>query len=207
MRIVVVIGRLALAALSLAGVVTQLVIAATSGFGVVNFFSYFTILSNILASVVFIVSAVRLLRGSEPSEGDVAIRGASVVYMLFVGVVFTTLLRDVELGGLQPWINTVHHYVMPLAVVLDWMLWPPKRVISVRTALLYLLFPAAYTVYSLVRGPIAGFYPYPFFNPVQPGGYSTVALYCLGMLIAFLLVALLIRWLGKLRLRPASLAT
>ncbi|MFC4942888.1 Pr6Pr family membrane protein [Pseudonocardia sp. GCM10023141] len=105
MKSAVIVGRCALAALSLAGVVTQLVIAMSGNLGVVNFFSYFTILSNIFAATVFIVSAVRLARDAEPTPAATAVRGASVVYMLFVGVVFTTLLRDVELGALQPWVR------------------------------------------------------------------------------------------------------
>ena len=52
--------RLLFAGLSLAGVLTQLVIAIQTHFGVVSFFSYFTILSNIIASCVFIVSAIQL---------------------------------------------------------------------------------------------------------------------------------------------------
>ena len=57
--------RLLFAGLSLAGVLTQLVIAIQTHFGVVSFFSYFTILSNIIASCVFIVSAIQLARGHE----------------------------------------------------------------------------------------------------------------------------------------------
>lgn len=57
------LGRLVLAALSLAGVITQLSVSVAADFGVVNFFSYFTILSNLFASYVFIVSAIRLSRG------------------------------------------------------------------------------------------------------------------------------------------------
>ena len=192
-------GRFLLAALSSAGVITQLVISVTGGLGVVNFFSYFTILSNILASVVFAATALWMLRRIEPGPVAVAVRGASVVYMLFVGVVFTTLLRNVELGALLPWVNTVHHYVMPVAVVLDWLLCPPARPISHRTAMLYLLFPAAYTAYSLLRGALTGFYPYPFFDPAQPGGYGGVALYCLAMLVVFPVIAFLVRRLGKPR--------
>ena len=199
MRSTVVIGRFLLAALSGAGVITQLVIAVTTGLGAVNFFSYFTIQSNVLASVVFVVSAVQVVRGDEPDPVAVAVRGASVVYMLFVGVVFTTLLRDVELGALLPWVNTVHHHVMPVVVVLDWLLYPPRRPISIRTALIYVLFPAVYTVYCLVRGSLTGFYPYPFFNPAQPWGYGGVALYCLGMLVVFVGIAFLVRLAGKPR--------
>ena len=171
-----------------------------------NFFSYFTILGNIFASVVFIIGAVRLMRGYQTNDADVAIRGASVVYMVFIGIVFNTLLIGVDLGGLLPWINTVHHMVMPLVVLIDWIVWPPRSRVSVRTALLWMVFPAVYVVYSLVRGAIVGFYPYPFFNPAAVGGYGGVALYCAAMLVAFVALAFLIRWLANRTVREEAKA-
>lgn len=50
---------------------------------------------------------------------------------------------------------------------------------------------------TLIRGAILTWYPYPFFNPAQVGGYGGVALYCAGMLVGFLVLALLIRWAGN----------
>ncbi|WP_051479270.1 Pr6Pr family membrane protein [Arthrobacter sp. H5] len=196
--------RLVLGLLALAGVVIQLYISITRGLGVVNFFSYFTILSNIFAATVFIIAAVRLARGYVPNDFDLAIRGASVVYMVFVGIVFSLLLRDVPLGELLPWINTVHHYVMPVAVIIDWILQPPRIKILLKTALLWLVFPAVYVTYSLIRGPVSGFYAYPFFDPDVQGGYGGVAAYCAAMLIGFLAVALLIRWAGNRRVQSAE---
>ncbi len=53
-----------------------------------NFFSYFTILSTIFAGAMFVIVAKQLFRDVELSPATVALRGASVVYMLFVGIVF-----------------------------------------------------------------------------------------------------------------------
>lgn len=195
-RNAVILGRLVFAALSLAGILRQLWVTVDGDYGVVNFFSYFTILSNIFASAVFIRGAVQLIRHRTPTSTDVAVRGASVVYMLFVGVVFSTLLSGADLGPLEPWVNVIHHYVMPVAVLLDWLFWPPHRRLSLRTVGVYLLFPFVYSVYCLIRGAITGWYPYPFFNPNASGGYGGVALLCLAMLVAFLVIALLVRWVG-----------
>jgi len=199
-RNLVIVGRLLFAALSIAGVIWQLVIAIQTDFGLVNFFSYFTNLANIIGSVVFIVGALRLARGRAASDLDVAIRGASVVYLAFVGIVFNTLLSDADIG-LTPWVNVVHHMLMPLVVVIDWLVWPPRSRTSVRTALLWVIFPVVYTLYSVIRGAITGFYCYPFFNPGAVGGYGGVALYCAAMLIGFVGLAFLIRWLGNLWVR------
>lgn len=123
-----------------------------------------------------------------------SVRGASVVYMAFVGVVFNTPLVDVDLGGLLPWINTVHRLVVPLAVVIDWLVFPPRGRVSLPTAFLWVTVPIVYTVYSVTRGAIVDFYCYPFFDPAAVGGYGGVAIYSAALLVTF--VALLVRAVG-----------
>lgn len=196
-----VVFRLALAALALTAVFFQFfAVTIAQGHSVVNFFSYFTNLSNILISVVFIVTAVRLIRGhGAPTQLDTGIRGGAVVYIAFVGIVFNTLLRDVELGSLYPWVNTVTHFAMPIAGLLDWILWPPKNRLPFTVTLWWMIFPALYTIYSLVRGAVTGFYPYPFFNPDAIGGYGSVALYCAVMLVGFFVLAVAVWAIGNAR--------
>lgn len=197
LRVVVIALRLIMGALAIAGAVTQFVLTIVTDFGIVNFFSYFTTLSNLFGGTVFIVGAILLWRGRGTGEVAPAVRGAAVVYLAFVGIVFNTLLVDADVGDLQPWVNLVHHMLMPLAVVVDWVLAPPRSRIGRRAIAWWMAVIAAYVVYSLVRGAITGFYAYPFFNPSAVGGYGGVALYCAGMLIAFVLLAFLVRWSGN----------
>jgi hypothetical protein len=190
-------GRLIFGLLTLTAIITQLVIHIQHRFDVVNFFSYFTNLSNILASVVFLVGAVYLLQRREPTPTDDLIRGATVVAMAIVGIVYGILLRNEDLGTLLPWVNIVVHFIMPVAVVADWLILPPKSTITTWQMAYWLVYPLAFVVYTLVRGPAADFYPYPFLNPDKAGGYGGVALYCLAILLAFLLVGGLLRFLGN----------
>jgi hypothetical protein len=191
--------RLFFAGLSLFAVMYQFVaVTLVNGHSVVNFFSYFTNLSNIMISIVFIVSAVRLLQHrTDPPEGDVIIRGGAVVYIAFVGLVFNTLLTDVDLGGLIPWVNLIVHFILPIAGVLDWVIWPPKRKLPVRVTLIWLIWPAVYTIVALARGAIDGFYPYPFFNPAASGGYGGVALLCVVLIVGFFVLAAAVWALGN----------
>jgi hypothetical protein len=55
----------------------------------------------------------------------------------------------------------------------------------------WLIYPVLHLVYTLIRGAIVGFYPYPFFNPNRPttAGHRGVTIYCLTIVIAFLVVA------------------
>lgn len=108
--------RVGLATLALAAIGQQLVIHIGASYSVLNFFSYFTNLSNLFAAVVLLLSVFSppFQRGD---AGDV-VRYLSTVNMAVVGLVFAVLLRDVDLGALLPWVNFVLHYVMPVAVAL-----------------------------------------------------------------------------------------
>jgi hypothetical protein len=191
-RIILIVARLFFGLLTLTAIGIQLVIHLQHGFSVVNFFSYFTNLSNIFAAVVLIIGAIYLIRRREPTPTDDIVRGASVAGMALVGIVFGVLLRDVDLGSLLPWINFVLHYLMPVVVVADWLYQPPKSTLALRQIGYWLIFPALYLAYSLIRGALVGFYAYPFFNPAKSGGYGGVFLYCVAILVAFLLVSWLL---------------
>jgi hypothetical protein len=198
-------ARLFFALLTLAAIATQLVVHLQHGYDVANFFSYFTNLSNIFASAVFLAGAYYLLQRREPAPADDLIRGAAATAMAIVGIVYGVLLRGEDLGTLLPWVNAVVHYVMPVAVVADWLVQPPKAQLSPRQLGYWLIYPLLFLVYTLIRGPIAGWYPYPFLNPARAGGPAGVALYCLAIFAAFLLVGWLLILLGNRLQRNVAL--
>lgn len=191
-RIILIVERLFFGLLTLASIAAQLSIHVYLGFNLANFFSYFTNLSNILAAVVFIVGAIFLLQRRESSTAFEIVRGTSVVCMAVVGIVFSILLRNEDVGALLPWVNFVLHYLMPVVVVLDWLYQPPRTRLAVRQAGLWLIFPVLYLVYTLIRGSIVTWYPYPFLNPARVGGYGGVALYSIGILLLFLFLSWLL---------------
>lgn len=170
--------RLVLACVSITGFVVQVVYATRSGLSLLGVLTYFTVLTNWYASVLFILGAVRLAR-ARPTDDLAALRGAAVVYLVFVGLVSNLLLPAPEAGNIPGWVVFVHHVLMPVAVVVDWVAQPPTRRIPPRAALAWLVFPLAYLGYSLIRGATAGDYSYPFFDPDRQGGYDGVALYWL----------------------------
>lgn len=179
-------------------VIYQLTVTIDKGASVANFLSFFTIESNILASVVLISSGLRP-RDSLPPWWD-ALRGAATLYMFVTGIIYNTLLLNVPTGLDYEWINTVLHRAMPLLMVLDWLIDPPRRRIQLRTALLWLIFPLAYAAYTLVRGPFVDFYPYPFVDPRLDGGYGRVVIYVVIVAVVCFALAALLVWAGN-RLR------
>jgi hypothetical protein len=80
------LSRVALGLLTIAAIVVQFrfSVGNVAGFSPSNFFSFFTIQSNILAALV-------LLLGARPF-----VRGAAVLYMCVTGLVYATLLSGLE---------------------------------------------------------------------------------------------------------------
>lgn len=167
-----------------------------------NFFSYFTIQSNIIVAVVFAMAAAIQLRGSGPRWFD-SLRGAATVYISITGVVYALLLSNVDVDTPLPWANVVLHYFVPIVAVVDWLIDLPDRRISLRSATLWLAYPLAYLVYSLIRGPIVDWYPYPFLDP-RHDGYGHVAVMSVVVAIAAALFAAVIAGATRLPGRMLS---
>jgi hypothetical protein len=183
--------------LTLTAIGKQLTIQLQGGFSLTNFFSFFTNLSNLFAAIILILGAIYLIKRREPTVKDDIIRGTSVACMALVGMVFSVLLRDVDLGHLLPWVNILLHYIMPIVIVIDWLYPPPKNKLKLGQIVYGLIFPLLYLAYSIIRGAILGFYAYPFFNPAKSGGYGGVALYCIAIAATFFFFSWLLIAVGN----------
>lgn len=168
-----------------------------------NFFAYFTIETNMLVVLSLLLSAVATAANAQGARIN-AFRAAVTVYILIVGIGFALLLSgltDVDFTAV-PWNNTVLHYVMPVVMLIDLLIDRPAKRIRFGTALIWLIFPAGYAAFSLVRGNLIGWYPYPFLNPTEQG-YAPVVLTIIGLVVLGValtwLVTLLSRRPGKSR--------
>lgn len=183
--------------LGFSAIVTEIAVIATRGaWNPGNFFSFFTIESNILAVVAFLVSAFALY-AKKKSKRVNYLRGAATFYMVVTGLVFAVLLSGIEGATLTavPWDNIVLHYIIPIAVALDWIA-DQSSAISYKKALGWIAFPIAYLAYSLIRGPIVGWYPYPFLDPAY-GGYGKVLMTSIIIaVVGMVLIYVVIRFSG-----------
>jgi len=159
---------------------------------VVNFVSFFTILSNLLGAIVLVAAAVYAFRGRDDSPGFAIVRACATTYLTTTLVVFNLLLRDLALdqAATVPWSNEILHVWAPLYVLLDWVFAPGRRPVPWRRLWTVAIFPLAWAAYTMIRGAITGWYPYPFLNPaVQPGvGYDGVLVYIVAIAAFILLV-------------------
>ena len=202
-RLVIAGYRLAFGAVTLAAIVGQLVDLAIQGtLNPVNFFSYFTILSNSFGALVFLALA---LRWRQPRSGITElVRGAAVVYLTVTLIVFALLLSGTNVDTAINWVNTIVHQVFPIVVIVDWLIDPPASRLTVRQGLLWLAPALVWVAYTLSRGALVGWYPYPFINPAN-GGYASVAAYVGGIVVfgAILCVVVVVTGNGmRGRVRP-----
>lgn len=159
------------------------------------FFSYFTVLSNILATFVFLCFGLGLKKNKLVNK----LYGPSVLYMTITGVIFWTILRNHHLIATAPWITMVMHGIMPFIVFLGWILFRSKIKLDYKDAVVWQIFPLLFVVYTLIRGPFAHWYPYFFLNPEKVGGYGGVALYVLFILLGAWIASLILLWIQKIR--------
>lgn len=221
-RVIWAIVRLATAALIAAAVITQFTTTFTltveKGRDVtttlVNFFSFFTILSNCLGAIVMLIGGLWLLtRGTrkqwEPRWMSYAWISVGT-YMVVTGIVYNILLRGyvLEQGATVVWANEVLHLIGPAIFLLDLIFCIARRRVGWTAMGAAVLFPIAWVMYTLLRGenvtsPVTGdpyWYPYPFLNPyLQPNGYFGVGLYVIGIAAAILAVAALAVWRTRMR--------
>ncbi|HEX3517939.1 MAG TPA: Pr6Pr family membrane protein [Solirubrobacteraceae bacterium] len=169
-------------------------VAAGPGVSDTDYFSYFTVLSNLFAAAMLLYGALR----PERSQAVALLRGAAVAYILTTGIVYLLLLSG--RAPTYPWVNAVLHYLMPVAVTLDWLLSPPSvPLLPMRTVVLWMAFPVLYIIYTLARGAIVGWYPYFFVNPHRSGGYLLVAADCLAVGIGIVALIAATTWAGNRR--------
>lgn len=90
--------RALLAALAITAIGQQFLLHIGASYSTLNFFSYFTNLSNLFAAFVLLLSVFP--RSLQTSSLDV-MRYISAVSMAVVGIVFAVLLRNEDLGALR----------------------------------------------------------------------------------------------------------
>jgi hypothetical protein len=171
-------------------------LARTNGLGTVEgairYFSFFTILTNILV-------AVALTWPQRP-----AVAAAIAASISLVCIVYNLLLRHLwHPTGLQLIADELLHVVMPVVFVVYWLVFTPKSHLRWRYVAWWALYPIVYLWLVLARGAVSGFYPYPFID-VSSLGYTRALLNSVGVLAAFASLGLLAIAIDRRRRSPAS---
>jgi hypothetical protein len=164
---------------------------------IIRVISFFTILSNLLAGIV---SAQLAARPGRDGSAWRALRLAALVGITVTGIVYSTVLAAIHepQGSVETTVNLIVHYLVPILMVAGWLAFGPRPRIDRRTVALSLLFPVLWFAYTLIRGAIWSWYPYPFVD-VTSHGYLRVVVNALVITVVIGAVAALFA-LGDARL-------
>ncbi|WP_420232015.1 Pr6Pr family membrane protein [Pseudomonas sp. ABY48] len=169
--------------------------------GLVNFFSFFTVLTNTL--VVVVLTWELTPRQSPARHGFLlpSVRSGVAVSIALVGLAYNLLLRHLwQPEGWQFVADELLHDVMPLLYIAYWWLYVPKGGLRLGHIALWMIYPLVYFAYVLLRGDLLAAYPYPFID-VANLGYPQVFINAGGILAGFVGIALAVvgvdRWVGR----------
>lgn len=154
----------------------------------VFFFSFFTILTNLGVTLVYLAVAsgqprLRFLAGP---TARTLLAGSIFVVMMIYALVLQSLWNP---QGLM-WVADMGlHYVAPILFLVWWLIGPhPVRLRWGRVGVM-MLYPVIYLVWVVVRGVSIGRWPYPFVS-VPDLGWGRVLVNMTGMAVLFLVVFL-----------------
>jgi hypothetical protein len=162
----------------------------------IRFFSYFTILTNIIVATCF--TALALSPGNTKQFfASPAVQTAVTVYIIVVGLVYNLILRFTWAPqGLQRVVDELLHTVMPIISTVYWIKYVRKTTLRYKDCFRWMLFPLAYVILVAIGGAISGFYPYPFID-VKLLGYPRALLNGLGMVLIFMGLSLFLTAIGQ----------
>lgn len=159
--------------------------------GLIQFFSFFTIQTNMLIALLLTISFAR--PQTEQFLTRPSVKSALANYIVIVGVVYALMLRHLwDPHGMQLVADRVLHDAIPSLYPLYWLVFLPKGRLRWIDPIIWLIYPIIYFAYILLRGAAFGVYPYPFID-VAKLGYSGVAFnatlflaafFCLGLIFA-----------------------
>jgi hypothetical protein len=215
-RYTIAVVRVLFAALGIAAIVAQIDRSIETwhstglnvAFGITNFFSFFTIDSNVGAIAVLLIGAALVFARKNDPRWFTVFRVTVVTYMTVTLVVYNLLLRGVKLpqGTTVEWSTEVLHVIACAYILLDWFIATGRVPLSWRALRAVIVFPLVWVVYTMVRAPFTvgstlngtPFYPYPFLDPSHaPEGWFSVAFYVVLITIVVLATAAGLIWVSR----------
>ncbi len=152
---------------------------------VVYYFSFFTILTNIGLVLVYLGALVRGQRWLAFFRKPHTRAMAAASITLVGGFYHFVLSGQWQQAGLLHWCNIALHYVTPILYLSWYAMWNRTGTLKWQAVFTLLAYPLLYLFYVLVRGPIAGEYPYAVLD-VGDYGYGQVAVNVAGLLVLLL---------------------
>lgn len=165
--------------------------------GLVIYFGYFTILTNLLVAVGLMVPLLAPASWAGRFFRRPGVRTATAAAIAVVGLAYFFLLRSVwNPQGWQLVADGVLHYLTPLLFLTFWWIAVPKQGLRWWQVGVWTSYPLGYFACMLIRGELTGLYPYHFLDAGSLGWDRTLT-NGLGVLAAFVLASLVLVLAGR----------
>ncbi len=160
--------------------------------GLADYFSYFTVLTNLLVALVLTVPMISPASLVGRWLARPRVRAMTAVAIVVVGLAYHFLLRAINNPvGVEYVLDLGLHYLVPTCFALDWVLHAPKSGLRLADVPAFGIYPAAYFVYLMLRGAMTGKYPY-FFVDANTIGIAAATRNAAAILVFYFLVASLL---------------
>ncbi len=137
---------------------------------IIRFFSFFTILTNILVALFFTTRVFQLSNFPFNLFRKKGALTAITAFIFVVGLVYQVVLRNLWTPtGLQFIIDELLHTIIPLFMLYYWYFNIKNSVSTINSLMKWLLYPIFFLLFILIRGHFSGYYPYPFLNVTKIG--------------------------------------
>ena len=200
----------------------RLVLLTVCGLGLTfqdNSLAYFTVQSNVVVLGYYAAALYWTARLGVADAPAPRLRDAVAYWITITGLVSHVLLEHGAnpLPGLvsdpdlfAAWSAFAMHYVVPVMVLVDWLVFPPRQVTPWPRVPLWLIFPLAYALLALVRAAVypefSVRYPYYFLDAGTHGGLWVLG-QILKLAVEFAVLATVMATISRWRLRSAAART
>ena len=168
----------------------------------IHMFSFFTIQCNLLCFITLLLLFLQDF-GYFPHQNFTLLRGMTLSGILLTNLSYHFFMHPLKGEWGLHFLSDIStkdlfvHYLVPLFMIFDWLLWQRKGSFQKEMIFLWLLFPFSYFTGTVARvawlpdyhfSSSSGRFPYEFLN-MDVLGVSTVLLYSAGIGILFVILA------------------
>jgi hypothetical protein len=177
---------------SAAGIVLQYVLFRQMGMGwgssTIAMLAYFTILTNLMVVAVYWSSLAVARNPVTAFFARPGVRTAVSAYILFVGIVYATMLYgELPLTLAQQVPDAMLHFIAPPLCLAWWWTTRPHRRFTLDRIWRWIIWPVAYLSASLLFGAATGKYIYPILD-ANALGWPAVLVIAAGMITLIILL-------------------
>lgn len=150
-----------------------------------RYWGYMTIWTNTMVTLIWFASVIRAKNPLLNFLRSASLRTGAALFIAIVGFVYHWLLSlSTFRTPLDHYNDIIFHTAIPILYVFWWLFLDEKSILSYKSAAKWMIYPAVYAIFTVIKGLITLKYPYPFLD-VTVLGWNPVLLNGLGFALMY----------------------